>query len=30
MPNHTDWTVDPVEAGAQALRSAPAARRPTP
>ena len=30
MPNHPDWTVDPVEAGAQALRSAPAARRPTP
>ena len=30
MPNHPDWTVDPVEAGAQALLSAPAARRPTP
>ena len=30
MPNHPDWTVDPVEAGVQAARSAPAARRPTP
>jgi aminopeptidase N len=30
MPNHPDWTVNPVEAGVQALRAAPAARRPTP
>ena len=29
MPNHPDWTVDPVEAGVAALRQAPAAR-PTP
>jgi aminopeptidase N len=30
MPNHPDWTVDPVESAPQALRLAPAARRPTP
>jgi hypothetical protein len=29
-PNHPDWTVDPVDPGVQALRMAPAARRPTP
>jgi aminopeptidase N len=29
MPNHPDWTVDPVEAGVAALRQARAAR-PTP
>jgi hypothetical protein len=30
MPNHPDWTVDPVEPAAQAARLAPAARRPIP
>ena len=30
MPNHPDWTVDPVQPGLQAARSAPAARRPIP
>ena len=30
MPNHPDWTVDPVQPAAQALRLAPAARRPIP
>jgi hypothetical protein len=29
MPNHPDWTVDPVEASVAALRQARAAR-PTP
>ena len=30
MPNHPDWTVDPVEPSVQAAKLAPAARRPTP
>jgi aminopeptidase N len=30
MPNHPDWTVNPVEPAVQALRAAPAARRPIP
>jgi aminopeptidase N len=30
MPNHPDWTVDPVVPAPQALRLAPAARRPIP
>jgi aminopeptidase N len=30
MPNHPDWTVDPVEVGVQALQAAGRAARPTP
>ncbi len=30
MPGHPDWTVNPVEEGAQALRAPGRAARPTP